>query len=204
VAHARRARGRPGGGDRDPAHAGLRGLPAARGLRIDPEARTVLLASGGFGVGALDSAAAALLSEVPEARLLALAGRNAELYAKLAELAGRWPGRLLPLRFTDRPERVVACADLMVSKPGGLTSAECLAMGVPMVVVSPLPGQEEHNANFLLEHAVALRAYDNTGLVARVGQLLGDPERLAGMRARARALGRPQAADAVLDAVAGA
>jgi processive 1,2-diacylglycerol beta-glucosyltransferase len=173
----------------------------ARELGLDPARKTVLLASGGFGVGALDTAAGALLEGVPDACLVALAGRNAELYAKLAELAKRWPGRLLPLRFTEHPENVVACADLMVSKPGGLTTSECLAMGLPMIVVAPLPGQEEHNADFLLEQGVAMRAYDNTGLVARVAQLLGDPDRLAAMSAKARTLGRPRAADAVLDAV---
>ena len=173
----------------------------ARELGIDPTKKTVLLASGGFGVGALDAAAAAILEGVPEANVLALAGKNAELFAKLSELAAKAPGRLLPLRFTDHPERVVACADLMVSKPGGLTTSECLAMGLPMVVVSPLPGQEEHNADFLLEQGVALCAYDNTGLVARVAQLLGDPARLKTMADKARALGRPRAADAVLDAV---
>jgi processive 1,2-diacylglycerol beta-glucosyltransferase len=72
-------------------------------------------------------------------------------------------------------------------------------MGLPMIVNSPIPGQEERNADFLLEQGVALKACDAVTLEYRVGLLLNDPARLAGMRAKALALGRPRAAQDVLD-----
>jgi len=173
---------------------------AAAELGLDPSRPTLLLMSGGLGVGNLDALAERLLALPHGFQLIALAGRNEALLARLRTLATR-DARLLPMGFTSRPEVCMAAADLAISKPGGLTTSECLALGLPMVVIAPIPGQEERNSDYLLEHGAALKAHDLTGLVWRVRGLLDDPVRLARLRASAQALGRPNAADAVLDAV---
>ena len=72
-------------------------------------------------------------------QLVALAGRNERLLDELRGLAARHPGRLFPLGFTRVIERVMAASDLAITKPGGLTTSECLACGLPMIVVSPIP-----------------------------------------------------------------
>jgi len=97
----------------------------------------------------------------------------------------------------------MTCADLALTKPGGLTTSECLAVGLPMLVVSPIPGQEERNADYLLEAGAALKAHDLAGVDFRVRQLLTAPKRLAGMRERALAIATPQAAQTVLRHVLG-
>jgi processive 1,2-diacylglycerol beta-glucosyltransferase len=74
-------------------------------------------------------------------------------------------------------------------------------MGIPMVIVSPIPGQEERNADFLLEHGAALKAYDEAGLEFRVQSLLQNPDKLAELRRNAASLGKPAAADSVLQLV---
>ena len=104
--------------------------------------------------------------------------------------------------FTRTIERLMKAADLAITKPGGLTSSECLAMGLPMILVTPIPGQEERNADYLL--GAALKAYDGPGLEFRVRALLSDPARLAALRAKALALGKPEAASAILERVLGA
>jgi processive 1,2-diacylglycerol beta-glucosyltransferase len=98
-------------------------------------------------------------------------------------------------------EQLMACADLAITKPGGLTTSECLAMGVPMIIHSPIPGQEERNADYLLEQGAALKAIDLTALAFRVQQLLQQPEQLLRLRQRSLALGRPHAGRAVLQTV---
>jgi processive 1,2-diacylglycerol beta-glucosyltransferase len=163
----------------------------------------LLLMGGGAGLGGLSRVAEKLLSIPGDFQLIALAGKNAAELAALQRLAVRYPGRLAPQGFTDRVERLMACADLVVTKPGGATSAECLAMGLPMIVNAPIPGQEEHNANYLLEQGAALKASDLSTLEYRVRHLLAHPERLQAMAARARALGRPHAAMQVLETVLG-
>lgn len=92
-------------------------------------------------------------------------------------------------------------ADLIITKPGGLTTAECLAMGLPMLLSAVIPGQEERNADYLIEQGAALKAFDQLTLRYRIGHLLAHPDQLADMRERARALGRPHAARAVLATV---
>ncbi len=173
----------------------------ARELGLDPATTTLLLMGGGAGLGGLAALARRLLSIPGNVQLIALAGRNAAELAALRDLAAQHPGRLAPLGFSDRVERLMACADLVVTKPGGSTTAECLALGLPMIVNAPIPGQEERNATFLLEHGAALEAGDLQALEYRVRYLLAHPAKLADMRARARALGRPHAATQVLETI---
>lgn len=173
----------------------------ARELGIDPHRTTVLLMGGGAGLGSLDEVSGRLLAFDTGFQLIALAGRNLQALAALQRLAAEHPARLVPHGFTDRIERLMACADFVVTKPGGLTTSECLAMGLPMIVNSPIPGQEERNADFLLEQGAALKANDPATLEYRVRYLLRHPEKLADMRNKAKALGRPAAARSVLHAV---
>jgi processive 1,2-diacylglycerol beta-glucosyltransferase len=173
----------------------------ARQYALDPQRTTFLLMGGGAGLGSLDTIAERLLALAGDFQLIVLAGRNAEALAALQARARNEPGRLLPLGYTDQVERLMACADLVITKPGGLTTSECLAMGLPMIVNSPIPGQEERNADYLLEQGVALKAFDGTTLEYRIRYLLDHPAKLADMRAKARALGRPDAARQVLHCV---
>ena len=168
-------------------------------LNLDPKRTTLLMMSGGFGVGAIDQLAERVLGIAGDFQLVAMAGKNADLLARLQKLAVKHPGRLLPLGFTSTIERVMACADVAITKPGGLTTSECLAVGLPMLVVSPIPGQEERNADYLLERGAALKAHDAAGLEYRLRRMLDEPHLLTGMRSALRTIGRADAADRVLD-----
>lgn len=173
----------------------------ARELGLDPDRRTVLLMGGGAGLGSLEQIAAHLLALDDGFQLIVLTGKNADALIALRALEPAHQGRLRAHGYTDHIERLMACADLAITKPGGLTTSECLAFGLPMIVNAPIPGQEECNANFLLEQGVALKANDPVTLGYRVRHLLQHPEKLADMSRRAQALGRPLAARNVLDAV---
>ena len=175
----------------------------AQAFGLDPQRKTILLMGGGAGLGSLDTIAAGLLALAGDFQLIVLAGKNAAALAALQKLAAQYPGRLLAQGFTSEVERLMACADLVVTKPGGLTTSECLALGLPMIVNSPIPGQEERNADYLLEQGVALKAFDGVTLEYRVRHLLEHPEQLQAMRAKALALGRPRAALEVLAQVLG-
>ena len=173
-------------------------VPSAQAFGLDPRRTTILLMGGGAGLGSLDAVAARLLALPGDFQLIVLAGKNAAALAALRTLASQYPGRLLAQGFTSEVERLMACADLVITKPGGLTTSECLALGLPMIVNSPIPGQEERNADYLLEQGVALKAFDAVTLEYRVRLLLAQPQQLQAMRAKALALGRPRAACEVL------
>ena len=120
------------------------------------------------------------------------------LLRKLRSLARKHPGKLVPLGFTTTVERVMATADLVVTKPGGLSVSECLATGRPMLLVSPIPGQEERNADYLLEAGAAVKAIDGATLVYKLGRLLADRPRLAAMSEAAHRIATPHAARDVI------
>jgi processive 1,2-diacylglycerol beta-glucosyltransferase len=172
---------------------------AADELGIDPEPFTVLLMSGGTGVGRMDSLAATLLGLGGDLRVIALAGAGPRHRDRLERLAAEHPRRLVVLPFTDRVEVPMAAADVVVSKPGGSTVAECLALGAATVLVRPTPGMEDRNAAWLLERGAALLAYDDAGLAVRIDRLRRDPGARARLAAAAHALGRPRAASGALE-----
>jgi len=123
-------------------------------LGIHPEKRPFLLMGGGAGLGCLEALAARLLSLDFDFQLLVLAGKNLTSLAALNELVKQYPGRILAFGFTDQVHRLMACSDLVISKPGGLTASESLALGLPMILNTPIPGQEEGNADFYWNKAL--------------------------------------------------
>jgi len=172
-------------------------------IGLDPRRTTLLIMSGGVGIGGIEALAERLASLQHDLQVIALAGRNEAVLGKLQGIARRYPARLLPMGFTRTIERVMAAADIAITKPGGLTTSECLAMGLPMIVISPIPGQEERNADFLLESGAALKAIDAAALEYKLRLLLEQPQRLAAMRERMRTHAKPNAAANVLDLVSG-
>ena len=173
----------------------------ARELGIDPTRTTVLLMGGGAGMGKLEQTAERLMQLNCDFQLIVMAGKNLTTLACLRMLEKRYPGRLVAYGYTGHVAKLMACSDLAITKPGGLTVSECLAMGLPMILYQPIPGQEERNADYLLEQGVALKASNAATLEYRLIELLRDPERLASMRSRATGLGKANAARAVVDTV---
>ena len=90
-------------------------------------------------------------------------------------------------------------SDLFIGKPGGLTTAECLACGLPMVIVAPIPGQEERNSDHLLEKGIAIKCNEFTTLAYKIDALLDDPARLQAMRDKAIFYSRPHAAETIVE-----
>ncbi|MDF2660436.1 MAG: galactosyldiacylglycerol synthase [Paenibacillus sp.] len=177
-------------------------LRAKLGLRTD---MPVLLMMGG-GYGMMHEGMVRLMEE--EARkgtsqVIVVCGHNEKLRTKLEErLNAAVPGHGVRLTgFVTNMEEYMAASDLIVTKPGGLTTTEAIAMRLPMVLFRPLPGQEEDNADFLTEAGVAVRARVERELVAVVGKLLDEPERLAAMRAHAERLHMETSSFHALDAI---
>jgi processive 1,2-diacylglycerol beta-glucosyltransferase len=157
----------------------------------------VLQLAGGFGVGPIEQIFDAMMEIRTPLELVVIAGRNEELKARLENKAQNISGNrhgVHVLGFTREIDELMAAADLLVSKPGGLTTSETLARGLPMAVVNPIPGQESRNSDFLLENRAAVKVNNLATLPYKLDQLLGSPERLAELAANARRLGRPQAA----------
>lgn len=167
-------------------------------MRLRPDRPTLLVTGGAFGaLAAVATVAERLLRLEPEFQFLLVAGRDRHLKERLKALVAGVPGgrqRARVFGFTDAMPRLMAAADLVITKAGGLTTAEALAAGVPPLIYRPIPGQEEANAAWLLGRKAGLVARQAEELERQVRELLGRPERLAGLQAAARAAGRPDAA----------
>ncbi len=157
--------------------------------------RPVLLISGGaLGVSPAGVIVKWLLELGDATQFVIVCGRNEKLKAEVEEMVAGRHGTYRVLGFTTEMRQLMGVASLLVSKPGGLITAEALALGLPMVIIEPVGGQEEHNADMLLENGIAIKCAESTLLPYKVGRLLADPERLRAMSANARRLGHPDAA----------
>jgi processive 1,2-diacylglycerol beta-glucosyltransferase len=167
------------------------------GLRDDLPVLLVL--SGGFGLGPVAQILEKLDRVERQLQTVVVTGRNEELRRELAAQDRRHPTHVLG--FASNMHELMAAANLIITKPGGLTTSEVLAIGKPMLIINPIPGQEAANSDFLLERGVATKVNRVEDLPYRIEQLLGG-QKLTTMAQAARRLGRPDAAQRICDAVA--
>lgn len=126
--------------------------------------------------------------------LIVAAGRNPELPGALANLADGPQMRTHILGYIDYVDDLVAASDLVITKAGGLIVSEVLARGTPLLVISPIPGQEEWNADYVVSIGAGVQLRLPVWVPSTVQHLLAEPSRLTAMRERARRAGRPRAA----------
>ncbi len=169
-----------------------RAIRKSLGLRDDLPVLLVL--SGGFGMGPVGKILVELDKVSHAFQTLVVCGRNEDLRRELAAQDRKHPTRVLG--FASNMHELMAAAHLILTKPGGLTSSEALALGKPLFILDPIPGQEAANSDFLLERGAAAKVNRVEDLPYRVEQLLGS-KKLAEMASAAKALGRPKAAEAV-------
>jgi processive 1,2-diacylglycerol beta-glucosyltransferase len=162
-----------------------------RSLGLRDDQPVLLVPSGGFGMGPVGEILAQLDKVERAFQSVVVTGRNEELRRELAAQDRKHPTHVLG--FATNMHELMAVADLIITKPGGLTSSEALAMGKPLFILNPIPGQEAANSDFLLERGAAVKVNRVEDLPYRIEQLLGS-KKLAEMGRAARALGRPDAA----------
>ncbi len=179
----------------------------SRALRLkyglDPSLPTILLSAGGFGVGPVEQVMQSLAKMSTKVQVVAVCGRNEDLKNRILDFStGLGPDcnvRIIPIGYTTDMDEYMSASDLMLGKPGGLTASEALAKALPLVIINPIRGQEERNADHLLEEGVAIRCNNLPALAYKIDKLLNDPARLNSMRANAKRLGRPRSACEIVE-----
>lgn len=169
-------------------------------LGVGEQRPVVLVMGGNYGLGPLEDAVNALRRIPLGLELVVVCGNNRSLLRRMHRYFST-DRHVRVLGHTRSIHRLMGAADLLVSKPGGLTTSEALARGLPMVMIEPIPGQEERNAKFLLRHGAAVRADTLDELVEVVSHLFADRSRLARLKENGARLARPWAARDAADAI---
>ena len=166
---------------------------------LHPTRPTLLLSAGALGVGPTEFVVDRLKQLRNKVQTLVVCGRSIETRERVLRAVSHDQENFKVFGYTDRMPDLMKISDLLIGKPGGLTSAEALTCGLPLVIVSPIPGQEERNSDHLLEDGVAVKCNEMTTIPYKIDTLLDDPPRLERMRNRAFALSRPEAAHCIVE-----
>lgn len=157
----------------------------------------VLVMGGGMGPASLDEIVQSLEHCELPLQVIAIAGHNRSMRRRLERLRGRVALDLYAFGWTPRVPEFMAAADLLITKPGGMTMAEALAAGVPLLLSEPIPGPEERHVKYLVDHGAALYAHALEEIPRLTSSLLTSPAQRARMVKRQRELARPGAAHAI-------
>ena len=166
-------------------------------LGLDPRRPVVLVMGGGMGPVPMDRVVSSLeLCNAPM-QVLAVAGHDRDLRQRLELLRGRLAMDLHVFGWTENVPELMAVSDLLITKPGGLTTAEALAAGLPMILTHPIPGPEERHIRYLAQSGVAFHAETLNDIPRLASRLLSSPDELSEIRRRALEWSRPDAAHAI-------
>lgn len=163
-------------------------------FELNPNKKTILFfAGGGFGLGTESTVniLKSFLDLKDELQIVAISGKNPKMKKQFDELHEEYGDNILKVfEYTDKVPELMNISTLVVTKPGGLTTSECLVCGLPMIIINPIPGQEEQNAEFLESAGIAvwLKKHDNPKKV--INNLLHSPIRLTEMKENAKVIAR--------------
>ena len=200
----------------DPQRIGIDGIPvdprfgaqpADRGalreaLGLPRAAEVALVMGGGLGLGPVAATVRALARSAKPVTPVVIVGKNRRLELRVAEEARRDGADVRVLGFVENVFDWMHAADVLVTKPGGLSTSEALAAGLPIVLLRPLPGQEERNLRYLASRGAALRTTHGDELVQVVDDVLHDERVARRLRAGASALAHPDAAERIAARIA--
>jgi processive 1,2-diacylglycerol beta-glucosyltransferase len=164
---------------------------------------TILVSAGGFGVGNVENLLQALSDLKTPAQVLAICGRNEELKIKLETLSARKLNNGMvvfkSIGYTKAMDEYMSASDLIVGKPGGLTTSEALAKNLIFVIVNPIPGQEERNSDHLLEKGCAIKCNNLPTLGYKIDELINDKARFETMKTNVLRFARPNASRKIVE-----
>jgi len=170
-------------------------------LGFKPDLPLLLVLAGGFGLIPVDKFVGVMAEKLKGVQILVISGSHERLKKKVDKISQIYPDQIYSYGFVHTIHEFMAAADIVITKSGGLTSSECLVMGLPMVITKPIPGHEERNATFILENGAGIWVSTADYLVYKVQQLLTKPERIEKMQQAAKRIAKPNAARDIIDAM---
>jgi processive 1,2-diacylglycerol beta-glucosyltransferase len=162
-------------------------------LRLDPHSATVLIMGGGQGLGPIKTIVKSLEKVRQGIQEIVVCGTNKKLYKGLKRKIKKYKKKIVLLGFISNVHELMSASDIIITKPGGVTTAEVLTKKIPMVIVKPIPGQEANNAVYLTKKGAAIKLDNPQETSSLIEELLINPQRLEEMANRSSEISKPQA-----------
>jgi len=162
-------------------------------FNLKPGIPTILIMGGGQGLGPIKTIVKSLEKIKLESQEIIVTGANKKLYKSLKRKIKKYKKKILVLGYVDTINELMSISDVIITKPGGITTAEALAKKLPMIIVKPIPGQEANNAHYLTEKEAAIEIDKTKDINFIIEDLLMNPMRLSRMRGYAGYISKPNA-----------
>jgi processive 1,2-diacylglycerol beta-glucosyltransferase len=145
--------------------------------KLNPELPTILIMGGGQGIGPIKTAVSSLDRSKLDFQEIVITGVNKKLYRQIKRKLKHFKKKVLLLGFVDNIEELMSISNIIVTKPGGITTAEALTKALPMVIIKPIPGQEESNTEYLMGKGAAVKVDNPKNTKEAVEELLSEPQK---------------------------
>ena len=177
-----------------------------KSFNLKPDKKTVLFFAGGeYGLGKNKTfkILKTLAEDFPNIQIVAISGKNKDMKEKFINLVQNTnrEDSIKILDYTNMVPELMSISDLVITKPGGLTTTESLASGLPIIIINPIPGQEEQNAEFLQKKGVAVWIKKNDNVDKILNDILGNIEKMQEMKIRARLLAKKNSTQNICDII---
>lgn len=168
---------------------------------LDDKLTFLFFAGGGQGIGQSKDIFEELLQTEGDFQIVAVSGKNEKQKSKFEEMALGTDKKIVVLGYTNDVPALMNMCDFVISKPGGLTSTECLVMNKPMLIINPIPGQEEQNAIYFTNNGTAIRAYESEPLRHQINTLVKNKTRVEQMKEMCKVIAKPNAVNDIVDII---
>ena len=174
------------------------------GLNFSPEKKTILFFGGGeFGLGKTRTVDIfeCFVRYCTNMQIIAISGKNEKMNLAFENVVSSYNAndRVIVLKYTTQVPKYMSISDLVVTKPGGLTTTESLASNLPMVIINPIPGQEEKNAKFLVKNGIAIWIKKDDNVIEILENLFSHPETLNKMKENTKKLAKLHSTQDICD-----
>lgn len=166
---------------------------AQQKLGLNAGVSTILIMGGGQGLGPIKTIITSLEKIKKELQLLIVCGTNRKLCSSLKRKLKKFKKKTLLFGYTDNINELMDASDIIITKPGGITTAEALAKKIPMVIVKPLPGQEANNTAYLTQNNAAIKVDNPKAINLVIEKLLNNPLRIDDIAQSENKIAKPNA-----------
>ncbi len=163
-------------------------------LNLEDNLFTILIMGGGQGLGPIKNIVGILENLRFNLQEIVVCGTNKRIYCRLKKRLKGYKNRILLLDYAQNIEELMSAADLIITKPGGVTCAEALSKGLPMLIISPIPGQETNNTSYLVKQGAAIKVNKSEDLIGAISDLYNHREKLKELSSAALRISKPDAA----------